>query len=64
MIRVKRIVNSLYQSNSYIIHCKEYDWVWLIDVGDIKQIQEWLNSHNLRLKSVLLTHSNQSKKGY
>ncbi len=57
MIRIKRIVNSLYQSNSYIIQCEEYDWVWLIDVGDTEQIQEWLNSHNLRLKGVLLTHT-------
>ena len=57
MIRIKRIVNSLYQSNSYIIQCEEYDWVWLIDVGDTERIQEWLNSHNLRLKGVLLTHT-------
>lgn len=57
MIRVKRIVNSLYQSNSYIINYEESDWVWLIDVGDTKQIQKWLNVHNLKLKSVLLTHT-------
>ena len=57
MIRVERIVNSIYQSNSYVLYCKEYNEAWLIDVGDAKRIQEWLNCHSLRLKSVLLTHT-------
>lgn len=57
MIKVERIVNSIYQSNSYILYCKEHDEAWLIDVGDAKRIEEWLSCHNLRLKSVLLTHT-------
>lgn len=57
MIRVERIINSLYQSNSYIIHCEEYDWAWLIDAGDADRIQKWLSCHSLSLKGVLLTHT-------
>lgn len=54
---VIRIVNSIYNSNTYIIHNYKYDYVWLVDCGDVKPIKEWLKVNNKTVKGVFLTHT-------
>lgn len=53
---VKRFVNSIFNSNSYIIYSEETE-TWVIDPGDSKQILDWLNNNNKILKGILITHS-------
>jgi len=54
---VKKHVNSIFNSNSYLIHTDEEKEVWIIDPGDSQPIIEWLNNNKKHLKGILLTHS-------
>ena len=57
MIYVKRLINSIYSSNTYILYSDIYEDVWIIDVGDIANIIKWLEVYNKKIKGVLLTHT-------
>lgn len=48
-MRVHRIENSLFNSNTYIISCKQGDF--LIDCGDVCKLED-----NLNIKAVFITH--------
>lgn len=54
-MKVKRIVNSFYTSNTFIISDVDSDYVWLVDCGDYWQVREILNGRSVR--GVLLTHT-------
>ena len=54
---VNRLVNSFYNSNTYILSEKEYDYAWLIDAGDAWEIISRLNSINKKIGGILLTHT-------
>lgn len=54
---VKKYINSIFNSNSYLIYTEEEKEVWVIDPGDRQPIIEWLNNNNKILKGILLTHS-------
>jgi len=54
---VKKYINSVFNSNSYLIYIEEEKEVWVIDPGDSQPIIEWLNNNNKTLKGILLTHS-------
>lgn len=54
---VKKYINSIFNSNSYLIYTEEEKEVWVIDPGDSQPIIEWLNINNKILKGILLTHS-------
>jgi glyoxylase-like metal-dependent hydrolase (beta-lactamase superfamily II) len=58
MIQVKRIVNSSFSSNTYIVSKYKYDNIWLIDPGDTEAVFEWMATHfKNTVTGVLLTHS-------
>lgn len=54
---VKRLINSVCSSNTYILYSDLYEGVWIIDVGDVSNIIGWLEVHNKKVKGVLLTHT-------
>lgn len=54
---VKKYINSIFNSNSYLIYTEEEKEVWVIDPGDSQPIIEWLNINNKNLEGILLTHS-------
>ena len=56
MLEVKRIVNSIFTSNTYLVFDDEYDYCWLIDIGDFQQVAESLPSP-LKIKGLFLTHT-------
>lgn len=56
MIRVERIVNKIFGSNTYIISDDGSKDVWLVDVGDTKKILSILLPHS-NVKGVFLTHT-------
>lgn len=55
-MRVERITNTIFNSNSFLILNDNFDDVWIIDCGDIDKILSTLN-HNQYVKGVFLTHS-------
>lgn len=54
---VKKYVNSIFTSNSYLLYLEEDKGIWVIDPGDSNQIIEWLNKKNKLLKGIFITHS-------
>lgn len=55
-MRVERIINTIFNSNSFLISKNNFDSVWLIDCGDVDKILSALNC-NQYIKGVFLTHS-------
>lgn len=56
MIRVERIVNRIFASNTYVISADDSKDVWLVDVGDTKSALNILPSGSF-VRGVFLTHS-------
>lgn len=54
-IEIRRIVNSFYTSNMYLLSCDEVDYVWLVDCGDYVKVKFDLKGKEIR--GVLLTHT-------
>ncbi|MFR9585848.1 MAG: MBL fold metallo-hydrolase [Rikenellaceae bacterium] len=57
MISVHTIVNTVYNSNTFILYHDHSDYVWIVDCGDIDPIVEWLGKNHKTVKGVLLTHT-------
>ena len=55
-MEVKQFVNSLYNSNTFLISENKHEWVWLVDAGNIEDVLKSL-SGNQFVKGVFLTHS-------
>ena len=56
MIRVERIVNKIFDSNTYVIFSDDSRDVWLVDVGDTESVLNILPSFS-RVRGVFLTHT-------
>lgn len=54
---IKKYVNSIFTSNSYLLYKEEVKGVWVIDPGDSIPIIEWLNQNNKILNGILVTHA-------
>jgi len=54
-MQVRQIVNSVFASNTYIISEDKFNWVWLVDIGDIEGVLNSL-SKNTKVKGVFITH--------
>ncbi len=50
---VSKYTNFIFNSNTYLIEDKVYNYCWLIDVGDTN----WILNSSFLIKGVLLTHS-------
>lgn len=55
-MQVKKFINRILSSNSYIIFKEEERNAWLIDPGDSRQIFDWLKDNGKIIKGILLTH--------
>lgn len=47
---VKKYINSIFSSNTYLLYKKESENVWLIDPGDSMQIFDWINAKKRKSK--------------
>ena len=57
MIEIVRIVNSVFESNTYLAISRNCDLCFLIDCGDPAPIIENINNRGLHLKGIFITHS-------
>lgn len=51
-----RFVNSIYASNTYLLHVDGHTEAWLIDCGDPDPVWNYLSREGLVLQGVFLTH--------
>ena len=56
MLQVKQIVNEIFTSNTYILFDDEYDYCWLVDIGEYKKVADALPP-KMEIRGVLLTHT-------
>lgn len=55
MLQVKQIVNNIFTSNTYILFDDDYDYCWLVDIGDFQKVADALPP-NTEIRGVFLTH--------
>lgn len=55
MLKVLQIVNRIFTSNTYVVLDDEYDYCWLVDIGDFDLVEKYILEK--KVKGVLLTHS-------
>lgn len=53
---IHRIINSVFTSNTYIL-TSEGPSTFLIDIGDVQPVKEWLDNDGKVVKAVFLTHT-------
>lgn len=56
MLQVKQIVNDIFTSNTYMLFDDDYDYCWLVDIGDFNKVADVLPS-GIEIRGVFLTHS-------
>lgn len=58
MFEVTRLINSRFNSNTFILSHPEHDGVWVIDPGDTDPVFEWIKTHHkTSIIGILLTHA-------
>lgn len=57
MIHIKEIINSIFTSKTYILFCEGDDKAWLVDIGDVKPVVDFLEQKGLTIAGVFLTHA-------
>lgn len=56
MIQVEEIVNSIFNSKTYVLYKEGKDEAWLVDIGDIKPVLAFLEPRHMIVKGVFITH--------
>ena len=56
MIEVKRIVNDIFGSNTYLLFDNRFNYCWLVDIGDFIKVADVI-PHGVKVKGLLLTHT-------
>ena len=54
-MKIKRIVNSVFTSNTFVLTEEEADWCWLVDVGDWEPLLEAVG--DLSIRGLFITHT-------
>ncbi len=54
-IRVERFVNSVFSSNTYVVH--DEGEAIVIDLGDVAPVAGYIRANGLSLRAMLLTHT-------
>ena len=57
MFQIKEIVNSIFNSKTYILYHEGEDKAWLVDIGDIEPVVGFLKEKELNVKGLFLTHA-------
>lgn len=55
VMKIYRIVNSVFNSNTYVIRHDKSENCWLIDIGDFEPVLDVVRNHNIQ--GVFLTHT-------
>jgi hydroxyacylglutathione hydrolase len=56
-VKVIQFINTIFDSNSYIIYSDEYELCWLVDCGDAQPLLDWIYSNNKTLAGIFITHT-------
>ena len=51
-----RIVNAVFSSNTYVLREGGADWCWLVDVGDVEPVLEYIGEKGA-IRGIFLTHT-------
>ena len=54
---INRFVNSVFDSNTYILSKEQDKNCWLVDCGDAEVLIDWIKINNKKLNGVFVTHS-------
>lgn len=57
MLLIKEIVNSIFTSKTYILYKEGCERGWLVDIGDIEPVVDFLEKKDLDIEGVFLTHA-------
>lgn len=57
MIEIYDITNTIFTSKTYILSKEGSDKAWLVDIGDVEPVLEYLNERGLSVEGVFLTHA-------
>ena len=57
MIEIHDITNTIFTSKTYILSKQGCDKAWVVDIGDVKPVLEYLNEKTLIVEGVFLTHA-------
>lgn len=57
MIEIHDITNTIFTSKTYILSKEGCDKAWLVDIGDVEPVIEYLNEKKLTVEGVFLTHA-------
>lgn len=57
MIEIHDITNTIFTSKTYILSKDGCDKAWLVDIGDVEPVLEYLNAKHLAVEGILLTHA-------
>ena len=53
-MQIHQIINSIFQSNTYILANDKY--CWIIDIGDTDKVYDYIDD-KYNVKSIFITHS-------
>ena len=56
MLQVRQFVNSMFSSNTFVLFEENYNYCWLVDIGDAKEIIDVL-PNGCEVKGLFLTHT-------
>ena len=56
MLKIHRIINTLFSSNTYVLYEEESSSAWLVDCGDVAPIIHWCEENRKIIEGVFLTH--------
>jgi hydroxyacylglutathione hydrolase len=54
---VKKFINKILSSNSYVIHKNGEGSVWLVDPGESEQLLNWIDENQKKVVGILLSHT-------
>lgn len=57
MIDIHDITNTVFTSKTYILSKEGCNKAWLVDIGDVEPVLEFLNARQLVVEGVFLTHA-------
>lgn len=57
MIDIQSITNKIFTSKTYILSKQGCDKAWIVDIGDVEPVVEYLNAKHLNAQGVFLTHA-------
>lgn len=55
-MEILSIVNSVSNSKTYLLHKIGFDKAWLVDIGDIEPVLDFVQKNNLIVEGIFLTH--------